>query len=96
MGKKAGNVFGVKLDSMNDLKVYANLIFHEKASQPDSFDISNDIPNSNFVVSRDEDEQVISYYGDMEWDFTVYNKSKAKSSKLIFSYWGDECIVTLP
>lgn len=92
MGKKAGNVFGVKLDSMNDLKVYANLIFHEKASQPDSFDISNDIPNSNFVVSRDEDEQVISYYGDMEWDFTVYNKSKAKSSKLIFSYWGDECI----
>lgn len=56
---------------------------------PDVFDLnSTDLPSSNFVVSRLQDGTVVSTYGDLVWDFSIYHPEK-KIEKLNFKYWKD-------
>ncbi|MCH7310550.1 integrase [Acinetobacter sp. ANC 4805] len=54
---------------------------------PEAFNLENTcLPSSNFVVSRLKDGTVISTYGDLVWDFSVYHPDK-KLDPLIFKYW---------
>lgn len=54
---------------------------------PDVFDLkSTGLPPSNFVVSRLQDGTVVSTYGDLVWDFSIYHPEK-KLEKLNFKYW---------
>ncbi|SCC71960.1 integrase [Acinetobacter albensis] len=54
---------------------------------PDVFDLkSTGLPSSNFVVSRLRDGTVVSTYGDLVWDFSIYHPEK-KLDPLNFKYW---------
>ena len=56
--------------------------------QPDQFSIKTHVikPNKDFVISRDMSGAVLSYYGDLIWDFSPYKTNNAPSqSKLYFS-----------
>lgn len=54
---------------------------------PDAFDLkSTCLPPSNFVVSRLKDGTVVSTFGDLVWDFSIYHPEK-KLDPLIFKYW---------
>lgn len=54
---------------------------------PDTFNLGNTcLPSSNFVVSRLKDGTALSTYGDLVWDFSIYNPDK-KTDLLIFKYW---------
>jgi len=56
------------------------------AISADNFDTrSSLIPHDDFVISRNRDGSVASYYGDKSWDFTSYN-SQGRSSWLHFPY----------
>ncbi|ENV15431.1 hypothetical protein [Acinetobacter guillouiae] len=57
------------------------------SSAPDTFNLENTcLPSSNFVVSRLKDGTVVSTYGDLVWDFSIYHPEK-KTDPLIFKYW---------
>lgn len=72
---------------MNTLYRDAKLIFFSKASAPDPFNIlNNELPPDDFVVSRTLDGEIVSLYGDIVWDFTVYHPD-GKPSNLVFTYW---------
>ncbi len=72
---------------MSTFSMEAKLLMPQGASSPDTYDSQDsELPRANFVVSRTTDGEVISRYGDIVWDFTVYNH-KGQPSCLFFSYW---------
>lgn len=75
------------MDNMTALYLDAKLTMTDKALPPDSFNIlSNDFPTNDFVVSRTREGVAVSRYGDLVWDFTVYDP-EGKPSTLIFTFW---------
>lgn len=72
---------------MTALNLDAKLTFADQALPPDSFNImSNDYPTNDFVVSRTREGITVSRYGDIVWDFTVYDP-EGKPSTLLFTFW---------
>lgn len=72
---------------MTILNLDAKLTFPSHHIPPDSFNILNDsLPSDDFVVSRSPTGAIISLYGDIVWDFTIYHPD-GKPSPLLFSYW---------
>lgn len=56
---------------------------------PDTFNLDNtSLPSNSFVVSRLKDGTVLSTYGDLVWDFSIYHPDR-KTDPLIFKYWGN-------
>lgn len=74
---------------MTALNLDAKLPFPDQASLPDSFNLlSNDLPTGDFVVSRTHEGLIVSRYGDIVWDFTVYHP-EGQPSNLLFTYWNE-------
>ena len=72
---------------MTALNLDAKLMFPDQISLPDSFNLlSNTLPTADFVVSRTHEDVIVSRYGDIVWDFTVYHP-EGQPSNLLFAYW---------
>jgi len=63
------------------------IILHNAAIAPDTYDESQGlIPKDDFVVSRNRDGSVASYYGDCSWDLSPYDP-EGRTRLLHFPYW---------
>lgn len=61
-------------------------------SLPDPYFLinSSDIPDDNFVITRDSNRKPVSRYSDMMWDFTPYD-IKNRNIRLHFNNWFHDC-----
>ncbi|WDH22459.1 hypothetical protein [Pseudomonas chlororaphis] len=70
----------------------AKLHYPPGAMPPDEFDpLQGILPAPDFVVSRDLNGDIQSYFRDMIWDFSAYNP-EGKIEKLYFSFWSDDIL----
>ena len=74
---------------MKILNTQEKIINSERIPSLSSFNIENDdFPTAEFVVCKSRDGLIVSRYGDMVWDFTIYHPD-GKPSSLIFRYWDE-------
>lgn len=73
----------------NPIKQAPNIYLPPNACPPDAYDIQTSTPPADdFIISRLNDGNIVSRYGDLVWDLTPYHID-SRTYRLHFNYWGE-------